>query len=459
MSFLNRNRLFIGILLVVAGLAGSVSWGVHRLNMKHLVAHANEASGGWLATQLEFDYLRFMNTLHSFERGSEAVTLGDAIAYFERLRNRTETALKDPEATAFRAITGSVEATRAMREALNSIDAKVNALRPDNRDAFQDIREILAPFESSLRRLTREALLVHRPRYMDDQLENARFWVIFSFFGVLISGAVLVLMLLAQVRRSNAASAADIESQRRLSDAIETISEGFALYDAEDRLVLCNTNSRRFYAGIEDRLVPGTTFEEIVRAAAERGLYGEDVSVETTVAARMTRHQNPSGPIEQRGIDGRWLLVNEQKTSDGGTVVVRTDVTHLKKAEEELSAAEVKFRNLVEGSIEGIVILRDFNIVFANHAWAKMHGYTLEEAYGLHSIVDVVVPEHRDRVTQYKEARNRGEPAPTYYETESLRKDGSRIWVGVMVRLVDWDGEPAIQLTTVDLEPDPKVIE
>ena len=125
MSFLNRNRLFIGILLVVAGLAGSVSWGVHRLTMKHHVAHASEASGGWLATQLEFDYLRFMNTLHSFERGSEAVTLGDAIAYFERMRTRTESALKDPEAAAFRVITGSVEATREMLEALNSIDAKV----------------------------------------------------------------------------------------------------------------------------------------------------------------------------------------------------------------------------------------------------------------------------------------------------------------------------------------------
>ena len=279
-------------------------------------------------------------------------------------------------------------------------------------------------------------------------------WVLASFIGTLISGSVLIIILILQFRRANAASSTSDQAQRQLRDAIESVSEGFALYDTDDRLVLSNTQSRDYYAGVEDKIVPGVTFEEIVRTAAERGLYGDGVSIEEAVKARMERHRNPSGPIDQQGMDGRWLLVNEQKTSDGGTVVVRTDVTHLKKVEHDLSAAEEKFRNLVEGSIEGIVIHREFDIVFANEAWAKMHGYNLEEAYGLNSIVDVVVPEHRDRVTQYKEARIRGEPAPTYYETyetESLRKDGSRIWVGVMVRLVDWDGEPAIQLTTIDL--------
>ncbi len=66
------------------------------------------------------------------------------------------------------------------------------------------------------------------------------------------------------------------ETRRRLIDAIESISEGFSLYDADDRLVVCNsTYSRVLYPGIEDVVTPGTKFETIIRGAAERGLIAD----------------------------------------------------------------------------------------------------------------------------------------------------------------------------------------
>ena len=65
------------------------------------------------------------------------------------------------------------------------------------------------------------------------------------------------------------------EARQRLIDAIESISEGFALYDAEDRLVLCNSRYRELlYTGLATELTPGTTFEHIIRRSAERGSSG-----------------------------------------------------------------------------------------------------------------------------------------------------------------------------------------
>ena len=61
------------------------------------------------------------------------------------------------------------------------------------------------------------------------------------------------------------------EAQTRLTDAIETISEGFSLYDAEDKLILCNSRYRELFASHADVLVPGTSFETILRTAVERG--------------------------------------------------------------------------------------------------------------------------------------------------------------------------------------------
>ena len=127
------------------------------------------------------------------------------------------------------------------------------------------------------------------------------------------------------------------ELERRLSDALESISQGFFLFDAEDRLVLCNSRHRELYPGLADLMEPGVRFEEIIRTAAERGLVRDAVGrAEEWIQERLGRHRNPPGPYLQRQSDGRWIQINERKTQDGGTVGVFTDVTELKRREAEL---------------------------------------------------------------------------------------------------------------------------
>jgi PAS domain S-box-containing protein len=135
------------------------------------------------------------------------------------------------------------------------------------------------------------------------------------------------------------AEQARLRSEKRLAEAIESISEGFACYDGEDRLVICNSCYRNLlYPGLDIDLSVGTTFENIARRAAERG-YVEDAKgrVDEWIAERLRQHLNPGAPHVQRRASGRWVMVSERRTEDGGTVAVYSDITELKQREQDLS--------------------------------------------------------------------------------------------------------------------------
>ncbi len=130
------------------------------------------------------------------------------------------------------------------------------------------------------------------------------------------------------------------EARARLTDAIETISEGFSLYDANDRLVIFNSKYKSNFAAYGDIIKAGTTFQTIARTAAEREkLDGADGGLEAWLAERIAKHKAPSSTHVQHRSDGRWIQVSERRTSDGGVVATYADITELKQRETELQEA------------------------------------------------------------------------------------------------------------------------
>ncbi|MDA9981359.1 PAS-domain containing protein [Gammaproteobacteria bacterium] len=131
------------------------------------------------------------------------------------------------------------------------------------------------------------------------------------------------------------------EARQRLVAAIETITEGFSLYDSEDRLVICNNRYLKIlYPDTSEEITPGMTFESMIRRAAEKGyVKAAENRVEEWVMERLASHRNPADEprLQQRG-DSTWVLVSERKTDDGGTVAVYSDVTELKQREGELAS-------------------------------------------------------------------------------------------------------------------------
>jgi adenylate cyclase len=147
----------------------------------------------------------------------------------------------------------------------------------------------------------------------------------------------------SDVTRRRDAELASRRSEQRLTDAIESISEGISLYDADDRLVICNSAyGKLLYPGMGTP-APGTPYETLVRNAAARGLVEEAKGrVEEWIAERLAKHRQPGEPLVQRRSNGRWIHVNERKTTEGGTVAVYTNITEIKRAEEEIRMANSK---------------------------------------------------------------------------------------------------------------------
>ena len=132
----------------------------------------------------------------------------------------------------------------------------------------------------------------------------------------------------------------DIETaRRRLVDAIENSSEGFAFFDPDDRLVLCNTRYKELlYPNADIDIEPGTAFETIIRGAAENGdIVDAEGRIDEWVADRLAFHHDPGEPRIQQRSGGQWILITERKTGDGGTVAIYSDITDLKQREEELT--------------------------------------------------------------------------------------------------------------------------
>ena len=145
-------------------------------------------------------------------------------------------------------------------------------------------------------------------------------------------------------------------AQTQLSEAIEASSEGFALYDADDRLVICNNRFREMYANIDLEIKPGTQYEAILRSAARAGIVPAALeNGQAWLAERLERHRNPQGAFEQQRKGGVWLKISERRTVDGGIVGVLTDITELKDRELQLGQLVDRLAEARDAAMEATV--------------------------------------------------------------------------------------------------------
>ncbi|MGH1573369.1 response regulator [Methylobacterium sp. P31] len=235
-------------------------------------------------------------------------------------------------------------------------------------------------------------------------------------------------------------------ANRTLIEAIESSSEGFALFDSDDRLVLCNDHFRNLHPGLEAVIGPGSTFQAIARAAAETCIVRPDgVAVEAWLTERMSHFRAPSGPLLQQRTDGRWVQVNERKTNDGGVVAVYTDVTEIKRAEQVVRTTQGRLAYLLTASPSMIC---SFEVggrnapTFISENVRDLLGYEPDDYLaGPEFWLDRLHPDDRDRVLS--EFPNLLQQGHNVIEYRFLRADGTYRWVRDEQRLLrDAQGEP-----------------
>jgi len=148
-------------------------------------------------------------------------------------------------------------------------------------------------------------------------------------------------VILDQTRIKEAELEATAASARTRDTIIESIPQAFALYDKDDRLVTWNSRFLDLYPELKTLIAQGTDYVDLLRAEIELGIdpLPENTSLQSRLYQRLAEHHLSDHVIERQLPNGRWILVNEHRTDDGGTVALHTDITELKDREAALASS------------------------------------------------------------------------------------------------------------------------
>ncbi|WP_157020318.1 PAS-domain containing protein [Mesorhizobium xinjiangense] len=232
-------------------------------------------------------------------------------------------------------------------------------------------------------------------------------------------------------------------AHERLIDAIESLAEGFALYDAEDCLVMANSQYRKMHAVSADVLEPGVNWFDFLRVTAQRNQFPvphdriDEWLTERATDRREFRQQ------EFQHTDGGWFFVSNCPTREGGFVVTRVDITERKKAELAAKEAEELLRKVMEACPVNIQMTKahDGTLLYRSPA-------TLELLGEAETAVDYYVnPQDRKHYVE----RLLADGFVDDFETQLRRRNGEPCWCSISSRLINFKGEKVIVSHTYDL--------
>jgi len=160
------------------------------------------------------------------------------------------------------------------------------------------------------------------------------------------------------------------KSEKRLRGAIESLQEGFELFDADDRLVMINSRYQEIHPRAQEFLDKGMRFEDVMRANVAAGRMVEALGREEEfIRERLEQHRNPGPPILRQYNDGKWYIITETRTPEGGIAITLSDITELQAAKE----AREKLSTAVENVPVGIALFdSDDRLVFFNNRYGEL---------------------------------------------------------------------------------------
>ena len=177
-----------------------------------------------------------------------------------------------------------------------------------------------------------------------------------------------VVSVIEDISARKMAEQSAVAANMRLQNGLEHLGEMVVLTDAEDRIVFANRRFLEFNAPVAEYAKPGCSYADHLKAGVALGLFPDAIGQEDTwLAQRVALRRHPRGPVERLRQDGRWLLVDDQRLPDGGTISFGIEITDRKRAEAELRASELRFKSLVALSSDL------FWETDANHRFVSQH--------------------------------------------------------------------------------------
>jgi PAS domain S-box-containing protein len=238
-------------------------------------------------------------------------------------------------------------------------------------------------------------------------------------------------------------------ARHTLEDAIESLSEGFVLYDSDDRLVMCNSQYKEFHGDSADLLVPGAYWPDVTRERGRRGMFKEAatgleewLAGQLAVRGRAHRETFPFG-------DDRWYEYSHRRTRQGGFVSVWRDITARVEMEQNLRESEERIRHVLEACPMPVRMWNPDTgqVLYESPACSTMFGRDATKLAKADKRSMYVHAHDREaylaRVRKYGGVDN--------LELQLRHVNGTTFWASVSARLIEYLGEQVVVSSVVDL--------
>jgi len=240
------------------------------------------------------------------------------------------------------------------------------------------------------------------------------------------------------------------ESERRYRSLVETIQEGMCIVDTNENIIFANPWFSNILGYSQEEII-GMNLRELISSEEElqKILQGSAKRKNRVSSQYETVMRRKDGELRNIRVSATpWI--NDKKEFQG-TIGMVMDITEQKRAAAALRLSEEKYRTLIDNIQDGVFIIQDAEMKFANEAFARMVGYTVEEIIGM-DFRELIAPEDSEMVADRYHRRQAGEDIPREYEFCMLHKDRvTRVIVNMNVGVINYRGKIASMGTMKDI--------
>jgi PAS domain S-box-containing protein len=237
--------------------------------------------------------------------------------------------------------------------------------------------------------------------------------------------------------------------RRLFEEIMEIVPINIFVRDTDGRFLYVNSETARFIGRTPSEMLGRTVFDLYPAAVAQRFHEGD----QRALAGEEVRTEDSTVP-DLNDTPWQYLLRKRAVELDGKRVVIgaSVDITDRLLAMQKLAESEARFRHLIEGSLQGILIISGRRARFVNQAFVQIFGFaSAEEVMDFPELHGVFGDAAEREILSIWARMVAGETEVIVYRLLARRQDGQDIWLDVFARAIRWDGREAMQVTLIDV--------
>ncbi|MGB2769419.1 MAG: PAS domain S-box protein, partial [Candidatus Zixiibacteriota bacterium] len=277
-------------------------------------------------------------------------------------------------------------------------------------------------------------------------LEAHKVWMRSLTLCILIMFCIYALSVISERKRAEEELR---ESEEKYSNLFQHSYDPVFIHDLEGKIIDVNQKVLDLFGYTKDQILSLRIPDLHPEEALEKSKWAfETISADGVVNLEID-FKKKDGGIFPAEVSSSLFEVRGKKVVQG---IVR-DITERKSMEKALRESEKKYRTLVEQSLQGLAVVQDFRVVFANTALAEISGYSVEELRCLspEEVKSLVHAEDRDMIWERFQHRLSGKPVSPRYEFRIVRKDGTVRWLEMFASRIDYRGKLAVHAAIMDV--------